>query len=329
MNPTIDKAQGQWPKILESLGINSSYLKNNHGPCPNCGGKDRFRFDNKNGQGTFICNKCGAGNGIKLLQLYRGISYSEALKMVSEVLGETPYVSGPKHICSILSDISLVKQNPQHHLNMEKRRRYLNRIWSQTKPVVAGDPVDSYLKARGITLSYFPSVLRFHPELSYYDDENKLVSKFPAMLALVQNNENQCVTIHRTYLGDKCKADVSKPKKLMSPINPGASKGAAIKLFEPTSGRLALAEGIETAFCFNAATQFPVWATVSALGLKEVILPSNVIEVIIAIDNDKSGTGQEAANSLAKRLLAEGRRVKRVIPPKIGYDFADMLVEND
>ncbi|MDI5829610.1 hypothetical protein MJN51_36035, partial [Salmonella enterica subsp. enterica serovar Kentucky] len=34
-----------------------------HAPCPACGGKDRFRFDD-NGRGSFICNQCGAGDGL-------------------------------------------------------------------------------------------------------------------------------------------------------------------------------------------------------------------------------------------------------------------------
>ena len=50
----INKGQGQWPSILEKLGIDASYLKNKHGPCPACGGTDRFRFDNKMGSGTFF-----------------------------------------------------------------------------------------------------------------------------------------------------------------------------------------------------------------------------------------------------------------------------------
>ena len=54
-NLILEKARGRWPYILESLDICASYLKDKHGPCPVCGGKDRFRFDNKDGLGTFYC----------------------------------------------------------------------------------------------------------------------------------------------------------------------------------------------------------------------------------------------------------------------------------
>ena len=35
-----------------SLGVPAKALTNRHGPCPICGGKDRFRFDDKGGRGT-------------------------------------------------------------------------------------------------------------------------------------------------------------------------------------------------------------------------------------------------------------------------------------
>ena len=34
-----------WPEILVGLGIDPQFLVRRHGPCPACGGKDRFRFD--------------------------------------------------------------------------------------------------------------------------------------------------------------------------------------------------------------------------------------------------------------------------------------------
>ena len=54
------KATGQWESIIFSLsGV--KLAKNKHSPCPICGGKDRFRFDDRDGRGTWICNQCGGG----------------------------------------------------------------------------------------------------------------------------------------------------------------------------------------------------------------------------------------------------------------------------
>ena len=61
-----------WPSVLAQLGIGAAYLTNRHGPCPSCGGKDRYRFDNKNGRGGFYCNGCGPGDGFTLLKRVHG-----------------------------------------------------------------------------------------------------------------------------------------------------------------------------------------------------------------------------------------------------------------
>lgn len=325
VNLIREKAFGLWPYILESLGVPVVYLKNKHGSCPICqAGKDRFRFDDK-GKGLYFCNKCGSGDGFKLLQLYHGWNFSYTLKSVAQVLGyQSDYVR-LKHISHYIKKIMPSTISTDNEIY--KQKRYLNSVWLATRSISQNDPVDCYLKARGIALVDFPSVLRFHPSLPYYDKEKKLVGYFPAMMALVQANDDHGVTIHRTYLGNGCKANLPKPKKLMMPIRPGATKGAAIKLFKSIDGKLALAEGIETALAVYIATQIPAWATISAGGMEKIILPDSISEVVIAVDHDESGRGQNAAFILSQRLLSEGRSVKRVMPSKIGYDFADMLVE--
>ena len=56
-------AQGQWRSILPALGVPAETLRNQHQPCPCCGGRNRFRFDDKEGRGTFICSHWGNGGG--------------------------------------------------------------------------------------------------------------------------------------------------------------------------------------------------------------------------------------------------------------------------
>jgi putative DNA primase/helicase len=328
-NSIFDKARGNWPSILESFGIHGSYLKNKHGSCPVCGGKDRFRFDDRAGRGTFICNCCGAGDGFQLLQLYLGYSRLETFQAIAKLIGFpslTPNLSNPKYMASILNPMMQSSTSSQKYCVDIKKFERLKNILKASVPITIGDPVDYYLRARGIKLSVFSSELYYHAKLPYYEDK-KLLGYFPAMLAKVQNENGQVVTLHRTYLGDGCKANVLTPKKLMPAIKPGASIGAAIKLYEPIDGKLALAEGIETALAFNFATQLPIWATVSALGMEKVVLPSSVSEVVIAADNDASGCGQEAAANLMKRLLAERRSVRYVMPPIVGHDFNDVLLK--
>ncbi|WP_305790497.1 primase-helicase zinc-binding domain-containing protein [Acidisphaera rubrifaciens] len=57
-------ARGPYP----FLGVDARYLVNRHGPCPVCGGRDRLRFDDKDGSGSFYCNQCGPGAALYLLR---------------------------------------------------------------------------------------------------------------------------------------------------------------------------------------------------------------------------------------------------------------------
>ena len=52
---TVNAAKGKWRGILLSFGIPEKCLQNKHGPCPLCESKDNFRWDNKDGRGTYIC----------------------------------------------------------------------------------------------------------------------------------------------------------------------------------------------------------------------------------------------------------------------------------
>ena len=83
-----DAAQGRWKDLIfPAFAMVVPAKKNQHGPCPICGGKDRFRCDDKQGKGTWFCNQCGAGDGFELIVKSRGIDRSEVLKEVGAVLG--------------------------------------------------------------------------------------------------------------------------------------------------------------------------------------------------------------------------------------------------
>ncbi len=88
---TVKQACGHWPRILPALGV--KVIKNRHQACPVCGGSDRFRFDDKEGRGTWFCNQCGAGDGLKLVEKVFGVSASEAAGKVSALTGSLPPVA--------------------------------------------------------------------------------------------------------------------------------------------------------------------------------------------------------------------------------------------
>jgi hypothetical protein len=83
-------ARGKWEWVLGYFGINSALLSNRHGPCPGCGGKDRFRFDDQEGNGTFICSQGGGGNlagdGIALLAHAKDWSWQRCVQEIGDYL---------------------------------------------------------------------------------------------------------------------------------------------------------------------------------------------------------------------------------------------------
>ncbi|MDU2782953.1 MAG: toprim domain-containing protein, partial [Enterobacter sp.] len=79
-------AAGNWPYVLAGLSIDVPDSSRRHAPCPACGGTDRFRFDD-NGRGIFICNQCGAGDGLDLIKRVNNCDTTEAARLAADVLG--------------------------------------------------------------------------------------------------------------------------------------------------------------------------------------------------------------------------------------------------
>lgn len=82
----IHAATDCWPTVLAGLHIDVPDSPRRHGPCPACGGSDRFRFDD-GGRGSFICNQCGAGDGLDLIRKVNKCDTTEAARLAAEVLG--------------------------------------------------------------------------------------------------------------------------------------------------------------------------------------------------------------------------------------------------
>lgn len=84
INEITAQAVDKWDYLFQSLGIEVGNGK--HCPCPVCGGKDRFRFDDKDGRGTWICNQCGSGDGLELIKNYYHCDAKDASDRIVEHL---------------------------------------------------------------------------------------------------------------------------------------------------------------------------------------------------------------------------------------------------
>jgi putative DNA primase/helicase len=301
---TKQAAKGKWDGILKQL-IGTGAVARKHGPCPICGGSDRYRYDNKRNDGDWFCNHCGVGDGFRLLQEALGINFAAAAKRVDQVV----------------NNIEAEPFKPE--VDIETRRRRMNAMWLQadSPEIVAG-----YLRFRGIPREILEKAgdLRGHHALSHFGNDDKM-SRHPAMLALIRNAKGVPVSIHRTYLitgadGSAATTD----KKIMPPTE--TITGGCVRLGEPDD-TLVLAEGIETALAAWAITGHPAWATISAHGLAEFkSIPRHVKRVIVAGDNDASFTGQAAAFSCAK-YMKNRLNVETVVtmPKVVGMDMLDTL----
>jgi putative DNA primase/helicase len=297
-----ERARGRWRSMLPMLGVDSRHLTGKHGPCPMCGGKDRFRFDDKEGKGTWICSQCGAGDGFALAMRLHQIDFKEVATRVEDVVGKAP-----------------LEYRRRDERSEQAVRDAMNRLWGAGNIVQPGDLVSRYLEARGISLAKFPAALR-HVEKCRYQAEPP--TYYPAMIAKVAGPDGKPVTLHRTYLSDDgAKAAVSEPRKLMPAklVN-----GCAIRLCEP-GPVLGIAEGIETALSASIIWSVPCWAAINAAMLMKWDPPQGASEVIIFGDNDPKYGGQSAAYALAHRLAVHGTKVRVEVPDEPGTDWNDML----
>lgn len=295
---TADAARGKWRGILMAMGVDTKYLTDKHGPCPVCEGRDRYRWDNKDGRGTFYCSQCGAGNGFDLLMRLNGWDFITTAKRVDEIVGNVePETAKPK-------------------MDDAKRVELLNRLWTSSTKLAYGDPVFAYLGRRGVLPKSVPSSLRYCPSCPCPDGEKR-----PALIALVQGADGNAVNIHRTFLGPNGKADMPDPRAMM----PGAlPEGSAVRLAHLHGERLGIAEGIETALAASLKCSVPVWSAINATMLAKWTPPEGVREVVIFGDNDANFAGQAAAYALAARLAGRLKlAVQVMIPDAVGTDWAD------
>ena len=294
-NKVKDDSTGKWHGICAALGIKVGDGK--HTACPMCGGKDRFRFDDKEGKGTWFCNGCKAGDGFALVMGVLKCSFPEALEAVGKVVGTAEKRNIPK----------------ESKITTEKMRE----IFNTSRPATEKNPVGAYLKNRG--LSVVPATLRYQAKC--WCSERK--KECPAMLAVFTRPDGFGATMHRTYItADGKKAAIESVKKLLPTVRD--PKGGAIRLFPLDGEILAIAEGIETAIAVYEDTRLPCWAAYSTTMLEQFEPPPKAKHIAIFADNDRNFAGQAAAYTLAHRLALKGLAVEVHLPHRAGEDWLDV-----
>ena len=294
-----EQAKGRWDGIFSQLGI-SVPEKGKPSPCPICGGRDRFTYQDRDGSGSYYCRQCEyhAGDGISLARKITGKPLPELLKEIAGIVG-------------------LVEQDIPRKKQVKDPRIALKKVWGESISIPNTQAIE-YLKNRGIHV--MPENIKLHTGC-WESDTRK---NYPAMIARVQNAEGKPISLHRTYLSGYKKANIPSPKKLMPATE--SLKGSAIRLSEPLK-TMGIAEGIETALSCIQMFLIPVWATISTAIMESWIPPEGVRQVFIFADFDANFAGQKSAYKLANTLHSKGFDVDVKMPETKGYDFNDVLRE--
>jgi putative DNA primase/helicase len=296
-----------WPQILVSLGVGENYLRKKPGPCPACGGEDRFTFDNRTGHGDYFCRRCEPGDGFKLLMRVHGWQFSEARQRVMEAAGLT-IERATERIQPARAPDAPVPAKPTRRVERLIRERCL---------IEDCEPAIAYLKSRALWPLPKGHSWRAHPSVGYWNGR-ELIGRYAALVAVVRDLKGEPVTAHVTYLTDTGrKLDYADPRKILSPMT--NRSGCAARLMQPTD-TLGVAEGIETAFSAARIHRMPVWACLNTSLLQKFEPPAMVKRLVIFADRDEGGL--EAAGKLMERI--QGRIRLELKVPQMG-DWNDVL----
>lgn len=315
--------RGGWPDVLRNLGVDADCLRNRHQPCPLCGGKDRFRFDDKNGRGDWFCNQCRAGDGFKLLMGVNGWSFVEALRAVANYLGLTDGTQPDRRPAP-----QPERQAPQR-AELTARVRDLLRTACRCEDV---PDVVAYLRSRNVWPLPEGSALRAHVAVDYREllteggKAYQHVARLPAIVAPMVDQGGEAVTAHLTYLEHGAKFARTRldgtayaPRKILSPLT--GRIGIHCRVTPIAGDVLGVAEGIETALSASRMNgDVPTVACLNTALLAKFVPPAEVRTLIVFADRDADG--MEAAWKLRDEM--EGRcNVELRLPPARANDWND------
>ena len=342
-------AQGRWAEVLQRSGVDPSFLTGRAGPCPFCGGRDRFQFRIKSDNGSYICRNCTDAqyrNGFDFLMRHLGISeFREAAEHVKSVLGVCTDNAAHGYVARPALP-SRARETDDARAARETAK--MEALWRAARPVVSGDPVDQYLRSRVPGLQQVPEEIRYHPALQYWDPPEEpgerftLRGEFPGMLVRGIDASDRLVQVHKTFLTlAGAKADVPFQKK--TGVGVGSNSYAFRLGGMPRGDTLGVCEGIESGLASMVLRPgIPVWSCHSASVLANFNVPESlrgqIKWLIVFSDNDAAkryqradGTtkvtraGQDAAKVLTDRLRKEGIRSMIVQAARVGDDMVDLI----
>ncbi len=259
------------------------------GTCPACGYAAAFVLTERGGRAAAWCASCQDRDAISALLR----------------AGGAPHRPDPERGAASERD-RLAKA--------ERARERARALWNGAE-AAPGTPAAVYLATRGLLGLAASPALRWRA-----DCPHPAGGRLPALLGRIDGPDGAMTGLHRTYLR---RDGAGKTERIPVKASLGPVRGGAVRL-HGAGPSLVVGEGIETSAAAGLLTGMPAWAAISAGNLARALtLPPAVREVVIAVDNDPPG--RRAAADAAARWLAEGRRVRFLVPDADGADAADLV----
>jgi hypothetical protein len=285
------------------------------GPCPVCGGKDRFGVNIK--KQVFNCRGCAAsGNVIALVRFLDGCGFLEALEYLTGERAPAPSRPAPA-----------ATDAPRDDDRDARDLIFAKSIMLGMRSII-GTPGETYLRdVRKIETRAIEDVLErtdaigWHPSVLFRKEGHPLDGKrLGAIIAVMTDVITAAPTgaISRTYLHEGLK--IGKAKTLGKPAG-------IIRLSEDADvlEGLHLAEGLESALSAMSKGLRPMWATGSTALMRSFPLLGGIEALTIIADHDANGAGERAAAAVASRWREAGKEARVWRPKSIG-DLNDILI---
>lgn len=279
-------AADQWPFVLAGLHIAVPDSPRKHTACPACGGKDRFRFDD-NGRGAHICNQCGAGDGLDLIQKVNRCDATMAAKLVADVLGINFRTTQVGEAAA-----------SQRREQMDTVHQHREQVRQQQAQAEAGERRDTFnIKFQAMAQQAVPGESEYLVSKGLHDFTFPVLADGSLLLVLV--NESGAVAAAQTITpqGEKRLLTGSAKRGAYHTVNASESPHTVI-----------IAEGLATSLSIYLMR--PDALAVAAIDAGNLLPVAEVMrrkhpqaQIIIAADNDhhddQPNTGKQAAEKAA------------------------------
>lgn len=299
--------------------------------------RDQARFGKKGSlavqltgerRGLWYSHEAGVGGDLlDLIRIHHQLTTHEAVNTAMMLLGaagEAQFTNTPPIPSEWVNSSQnakpdrAIQHSPPALPDNAKSERALA-LWADARPL-AGTLAEVYLEKRGFPAAIADAVacLRFHSALQFREASS--VVRLPGLVTLMRHPQTGLPCgVQRTPL----RSDGSKhPLGRRMLGNAGV---AHVSPDEEVESGFFLVEGVEDALAARALGFKPVWATMSAGGIKRFPVLAGVDALTIIADGDDNGHSVNAARACARRWLKAGREVR--IKCVKGSDLAARMVE--